>query len=216
MIVTAVSHVGDFLRAMPVLWHRYCVTKQPFTFLFTKNYKPYTVIEELLYLQEFTKHIDYIDVGTNASEFYDYAIDPSLFGYEGEYVNLHLNYSLAYPITEHYANLIGFSPDYSFRYKLPKSNKKHKKYKDQIVSISDENKGNRWTEFVDTKIELTYLSMQNSLIDNILYAKYAKDVIIPSNLFAHVLEFCDINCTVYFDSPISPKLLHINQNVIQI
>jgi hypothetical protein len=216
MIITAVSHVGDFLRAVPVLWHRYQITKQPYTFLFTKNYKPYTVIEELLYLQEFTKHVDYIDVGTNASNPNDYEINPADYGYAGEYVNLHLNYSLAYSISSHYGNLIGYAPDYSFRYKLPAVEEKHKKYTDCIVSISDENKGNRWTQFVSSDIELTYLSMKNSLIDNIMYAKHAKNVIIPSNLFAHVLEFCDIDCTVYFDSSISPKLLHINQNVIQI
>ncbi len=216
MIITAVSHVGDFLRVMPVLWHRYQITKQPYTFLFTKNYKPYVVIEELLYLQEFTKHVDYIDVGTNASNPDHYMINPAEYGYDEDYVNLHLNYSLTYSISEHYGNLIGYAPDYSFRYTLPKANKKHKKYKDCIVSITDANKGDRWTQFVSPDINLTYLSLEDSLIDNIMYAKFAKNVIIPSNLFAHILEFCDINCTVYFDSSINPKLLHINQNVIQI
>ncbi|NBP01761.1 MAG: hypothetical protein EBU90_16815 [Proteobacteria bacterium] len=217
MIITSVSHVGDFLRSIPSLWRCYEKEKEQYVFMFTKNYRPYLVIEDLLRMQEFTKDVVYVDVGTNAFNPTDYAIKPSEHGYDdSHYVNLNLNYNLKYPIAEYYGELLGgYEPDYSFRYNLPPSSKKHYKYQKEAVGVSDTNKGDSWLQLVPPNVDIKLLSLKNTLIDNILYAKYAKAVYTPSNLFAHILEFCNVKMTIYFQSSTNPNILHHNQNVVQ-
>lgn len=218
MIITAVSHVGDFLRCMPSLWSRYQVTNNLYTFMFTNNYEPYKVIEPLLRLQPFTKDVVYVNCGTNAFNKTEYTIIPSDYGYfNEEYVNLHLDFTWNCSFAEYYGKLLGgYKPDYNFRYMLPSSKEKHFKYKDLTVGISDNNKGNKWLEYVPNSININMLDTNDTLIDNILFAKNAKSVHTPSNLFAHILEFCSIaDMTIYFHSPIDTNLLHYNQNIVQ-
>ena len=218
MIITAVSHVGDFLRSIPALWSRYQATNDCYTFMFTNNYQPYKVIEPLLRLQPFTKDIVYIDSGVNAFHKSDYMVNPSLYGYTNEdYVNLSLDFLWNRPFAEHYGELIGgYEPDYSFTYTLPQHEERHLKYAGLTVGIPDNNKGDKWLEYVPATINLNLLSVNDTLIDNILFAKHAESIHTPSNLFSHVLEFCNVsNMTIYFHSSINTNLLHHKQNIIQ-
>lgn len=218
MIITAVSHVGDFLRVMPSLWNHHKTTGEKYVFMFTSNYKPYTVIEELLRLQSFTEDVVYVDVGTNAFNPHDYLINPSVFDSKylnRPYINLNLDFSLTQPIANYYGTILGgYSPDYTFRFQLPNPQKRHKKYHRDVVGVEDLNKGSLWKSFVPNDIVVKCLPLTNSLIDNVLYAKCAGGVHTPSNLFAHVLEFCDVDMVIYFHSHLNPRLLHNSSKIV--
>jgi hypothetical protein len=199
---------------MPCLYARWQDRREPYVFLFTANYRPYRSLEPLLRALSMTGDVAYVDVGTNAFDPNDWRFPPSRFGYAGDYINLGLTTLFTQPMSEYYAEAVGYRPDYGFRFCLPEPSDKHRKYCDRVVTIDNPGRDPRWKAHLPA--DAVFLSLDDSHADNALYAKFAKRCMLLSSMFAHILEFADVPCTVFWDQTHHPSLMHRNPDIVRV
>src|SRR5438128_308991 len=119
MIFTNISWIGDFFLLWPVASWYYKNTGDKIHWVVTKNYYMYSIIEEVLRYQDFTKDVSLIDIGSDAWNEHLWRFNPAKFGIEGEYMNFGFTQEMhGKYIPDFYASLYGLKSDNNYCIKL--------------------------------------------------------------------------------------------------
>jgi hypothetical protein len=197
MIFTSVSRLGDFLLLWPVASWYYKNTKDKIHWVLSENFKLYYTIEPLLRLQPFTQDVSFVNVGTDAYK--DYIFNPSDFNIKGEYKNFGFGvYPSIYKyMSEFYAEMHGYGWDKDFIINLGEFDRVNNEQDYTVYSEASSYRNDYGiiNKYIPTNC--IKIDQSRSLIENIAFAKNAKEVYSPYNGFAIIMDMINKQCKIY-------------------
>lgn len=185
MIFTHCGKLGDFGLFLPLASGFYKNTGEKIHWVLPKRFKPFTKIESLLLLQEFTDKVTLVDyvVENYGQGGQPYKFNPADYSVAGEYKNLGFSSNFGIMEAEDYLCNI-FAKDFN----LPFDDK-------FVLNIPEADAVNKnfYTEpYLETKKnedDAVFLDPQKDILDNLVLAKRCQSVTCHSSGFAVLMTF---------------------------
>jgi hypothetical protein len=193
MIFTNVSRLGDFLLLWPVASWYYKETGDKIHWVLSDNFPIYRKIENLMMLQEMTKKVSYVDVGTNAGDTNDWKFNPSSFGIEGDYYNFGFFSHPQEYMPNFYAKEYGFGVDNDFVINL--GDEESYKNKDEYAVWLEAS--SYWNTKIKKYAPKNSIELNSDFVHDAKLAKYASDIYCTMGGFAVLMDLCNVKCKLF-------------------